>query len=71
MELDRREEWLWDAVGAMEHYADNHWWDGEPKHDFDSSPANRLGSMKNGTGGAVNLTHGCSSNDCNSDSTVA
>lgn len=69
-ELVRRVDWLWDAVGSMMHWADDDWWDGGTHHNLDSA-ASRNGSMKNETGGAMRLTHGCSSNDCNGGSTVA
>ena len=71
VELERREEYLWKAVGRMEHNAEDHWWDDPPRPDLSSSNASRLGLMKNGTGGAVNLTRGCLSNDCDGDSAVA
>ncbi len=71
IELQRREDWLNGAVSAMQHWDDDHWWDGESHHNSDSSTASRNDSMKNGTGGAVNLTQGCSSNDCNGGTTVA
>ena len=53
-ELERRQEYLWRAVGPMTYGEPTaNWWDGAPP---------RLAS--NGTGGAVNLTHGCFANDC-------
>ena len=53
-ELDRREEYLWEAVGPMTYGEPTfNWWDGAPP---------RL--ALNGTRGAANLTHGCYANDC-------
>ena len=62
IELDRRQEYLWEAVGPMTYGEPTYnWWDGPPRRDISSS-AHQL--ALNGTGGAVHLTHGCYANDC-------
>ena len=71
VELERRQEYLWDGLGRMKHHAEDHWWDGPNRPDLSFFNASRHGLTNNGTGGAVNLTRGCSSNDCDGDSTVA
>lgn len=68
-ELQRRWDYLWAAVGRLEYgEPTGNWWDGPSKLDLTSS-ASQL--ALNETVGAASMTHGCYSNDCDGDATVA